>query len=76
MKHLSLSVSHVALQLGQQCDSTCSRHIFKHIFLPVLAHGDRILGYVGGEVATDNLLLLRVVHHSKDTGAERVDGIE
>ena len=38
MEHGSLSIAHVVLQLAQQGDGSCHRHILEQVFLPVLAH--------------------------------------
>ena len=74
MEHFALGISHVALQLGEQGHRTRHGHVLKHVFLPVLAHCQGIMGQVGGEIAADNLLLCRVVNHGEDALAEGVDG--
>ena len=47
MKHLSLGIAYVALQLGKKGDSSCYGHALEHVFLPVLAKGIAFLRQFG-----------------------------
>ena len=75
VQHLALGIAHVALQLGEQCDSRCHGHSLEHSLLPVLAQTFRLLGYLSGEIVADEILLALLGHHLQDALTERVDGI-
>ena len=76
VKHLALSIAHVALQLRQQRDGSGHGHVFKHILLPVLTQRTCRLRHFGGQVTCNDFLLFRVAHHLQDTATIGVDHLK
>ena len=77
MQDLILSFSDVTLKFGKHRNSSDSRHIFKHIFLPVLTEqGVVVLGYGCAQIGRNNGALTRVGDVAEDVGAIAIDGIE
>ena len=73
VQHLTLSITHIVLQLREQCYSSGRRHILEGILLPVLAENLCFCRHFGGKVAGDDVLLLLVRHHLNDTFAIAID---
>ena len=77
MQDLILSFSDVTLKFGKHRNSSDSRHIFKHIFLPVLAEqGVVVLRHGCAQIGRNNGALTRVGDVAEDVGAIAIDGIE
>ena len=74
MKHLRLSVAHVALQFREDGDGGDGRHGLKLHLLPVLAFCTCHLGHICGEVAGYDALLRRVGNHLQYSLAIALDG--
>ena len=72
MEHFTFSISNIALQLRQQSDSRCYRHILKHILLPILTCQASTFRKFRRKVTGNDLLLFRIRHHCKDTLTERI----
>ena len=75
MKHFALGIAHIALQFRQQRDSGRHRHVFKHVFLPVLAQRARFIGHLRTQVVGYYFLLGFVRQHAHNLFPEAVDGI-
>ena len=66
MKHLAFSMTHICLELREQCDSSCHGGVLEHILLPVLALQFGFLRHICRKVGTDYLLLSLIVNHGGD----------
>ena len=75
MKHLTLSISDIALQFRQQGDSSDGRHILEHKLLPVLTQSFSLRRNGGGEVGVDDLLFTHIRGHTDNTITEGFDGV-
>ena len=75
VEHLTLSIAHVALNLGEQRHSGGHGHSLKHILLPVLTHRMGVFGQFCRQVATNDFLLFLIGHERKDAFAELIDCI-
>ena len=76
MQHLAFRVAHVALQLRKLRDNSRYRHVFKTIFLPVLALPACLLWYRCSQIAADDAALLGVIDHREQLVSILIDGVE
>ena len=76
MQHLAFRVAHVALQLRKLRDSSCYRHVFKTIFLPVLALPACLLWHRCSQIAADDAALLGIIDHREQLVSILIDSVE
>ena len=76
MQDSSLGITHIVLELTQQCHGGYRRHRLEHILLPVLTHRHGILRNLRGKVGCYQFLLLIVRNHPQHRVAIVIDGVK